>query len=605
MLCSWNESISELIFNALVLCQNTNELPEVCDFIDIKKIRSSISKPRDKENGDISSNIIFFISKKIQLGPNQLASILQEKINELILNKEEADFENNIIVEKVKYAPPGFINFWISAAAKFEVVAQVISDEEFGFIKSNKNQKILLEFVSANPTGPLHVGHARQAVLGDSIAKILVASGASVHKEFYYNDAGNQIENLMLSVKARLKRISPEDSSFPKDGYKGDYINEVCKEFVKQNQSLHDTNDSSEEIKSFSVGYLRKEQNIDLSALSVFFDSFKLESTFYLNGQIENVIKAIEKNNKVYTKDSALWFRSTFYGDDKDRVMRKADGEYTYFVPDIAYHLDKWKRGYGRAINIQGFDHHGTLKRVAAGLQALNVGIENNFPQTILHKMVKVVRDGKEVKISKRSGSFITLRDLICWAGNIKNNEEFVNLINNNNSSPKIQRGRDVVRFFLISKKAETEFTFDVDVAQKQNDENPVFYVQYAFARANSLIYQAGFSEEDLIKYLKNLSKNDFCKIGKLINNSKESLLCMRLAEFPTIFQTATNELAPHMIVFYLRDLAAEFHSYYNNTKINVDNENQKKARLLLVLATSFILKKCLKLLGVTCPKRM
>ena len=318
-----------------------------------------------------------------------------------------------------------------------------------------------------------------------------------------------------------------------------------------------------------------------------------------------DVIRTIKNNHKTYEKDSALWFKSSFYGDDKDRVMRKADGNYTYFVPDIAYHLDKWKRGFKRAINIQGLDHHGTLKRVAAGLQALNEGIEKDFPKTILHKMVKVVKDGEEVKVSKRSGTFITLRDLICWAGNIKNNEEFIDLVNNEKESHKLSKGRDVVRYFLTSKKAETEFTFDVNIAQKQNDENPVFYIQYAYARAVSLINQSGLSSEELIKYFNTLSKVNLVKISELLDSTKESILCMRLAEFPRVFETAVTELAPHVITFYVKDLASDFHSYYNDTKINVEDETQKRVRLLLVLATSMILQKSLSLLGISSPLKM
>ena len=353
------------------------------------------------------------------------------------------------------------------------------------------------------------------------------------------------------------------------------------------------------------MDYLRKEQNTDLVALGVNFDSFKLESSFYFNGEIEKIVNTIKQNDKTYEKDSALWFKSSFYGDDKDRVMRKADGNYTYFVPDIAYHFDKWRRGFDRARNIQGLDHHGTVKRVMAGLQALNEGIDKDFPKTILHKMVKVVKDGKEVKISKRSGSFITLRDLICWAGDIKNNKEFLDLVSLQNLSHKVQKGRDVVRFFLTSKKAETEFTFDVNIAQKQNDENPVFYIQYAYARACSLISQSGLTKEELIKFINMLPKGNLLKISNLLDSPKESSLCMKLAEFPAAFETAVTELAPHVITFYMKDLSSDFHSYYNETKINVEDETLKKVRLLLVLATSMVLHKSLSLLGISSPQKM
>ena len=604
MLYSWKESISHLVFDALILAEKSQEFISVADILNFEIILNSISKPRDVENGDISSNIAFFISKKTKSNPNAIGKIILDHINKLIFEIKSTN-KKDLIIEKAEFANPGFVNFWITPQTKFEVVSGIISENEFGIIKPNKEKKIILEFVSANPTGPLHVGHARQAALGDAIAKILEASGANVCKEFYYNDAGNQIENLMLSVKARLEKISPTDPNFPKDGYKGDYISEISKQFENKNLKPPFEAKSTEKIKKFSIDYLRNEQSTDLKAFGVNFDSYKLESSFYQNGAIEKIVKVIKKNNKTYEKDSALWFKSSEYGDDKDRVMRKADGSYTYFVPDIAYHLDKWQRGFDRAINIQGLDHHGTLKRVAAGLQALNEGIGKEFPKTILHKMVRVVKDGKEVKISKRSGSFVTLRDLICWAGDIQNDDDFINLVNSKNQSHKILKGRDVVRFFLISKKAETEFTFDVNVAQKQNDENPVFYIQYAYARACSLISQSGLNNEELIEYLNTLVEEDLLKISKLLNTKKESILCMKLAEFPGAFETAVTELAPHVITFYLKDLASDFHSYYNDTKINVEDETLKKARLLLVFATSMIIKKSLSLLGISSPPKM
>ena len=610
MLSSWKESISQLVFESLLSTANSKELLQKEELPLIETIRNSISRPRDSENGDISSNIAFQISKINRTTPIEVATQIEETINKLInnklINKNKENFNNNnITVSKIQAVAPGFVNFWLFPSTKLEVVSQIFSDKHFGCQRAKIPQKIILEFVSANPTGPLHVGHARQAVLGDAISKILEASGENVHKEFYYNDAGNQIENLMLSVKARIEKVLPSDPQFPKDGYRGDYINDICSEFTENKITSSNREDSAANIKKFSIDYLRKEQNVDLTALGVHFGSFKLESSFYANGEIEKIITKLENNNKIYKKESAIWFKSSLYGDDKDRVMKKADGNYTYFVPDIAYHLDKWKRGFTRAINIQGFDHHGTLKRVSAGLQALNEGVDKGFPETILHKMVKVIKDGKEVKISKRSGSFITLRDLLCWAGNIKNNAEFLQITNKDAEFSKLTQGRDVVRFFLISKKAETEFTFNVNVAQKQNDENPVFYVQYAYARACSLINQASTNQEELMEYYKTLSSKNLSEIAELLNSPKESLLCMRLAEFPTIFKTALTDLSPHVITFYLKDLASDFHSYYNDTKINVENQIQRKARLLLVLATLILIKKCLTLLGITAPKKM
>ena len=591
MLNSWKKLIADDICTVISRVQN-NDFPDLEKKISFDDIKNSIIKPRNNNNGDLSSNIAFKLSKLLSSKPIDIAELIKSNLDKnLYLNLE--------------IAQPGFINFWLLRETKFKVLSNVISNENFGFENLKTKDKIILEFVSANPTGPLHVGHARQAVLGDSISRILKAAGADITKEFYYNDGGNQIKNLTLSVVARANKIDPSSSNFPTDGYKGDYIQDIADEYGEVNIYDDTENVNFEKIQKFSIDYLRNEQKTDLLALDVAFDSYALESSFYHEGKIDALLQKLNTNKKTYIQDSALWFKAKEFGDDKDRVMKKTDGTFTYFVPDVAYHYDKWLRGFDRAINIQGFDHHGTIKRVSAGLQALDVGIKEGFPETILHKMVKVVKDGKEVKISKRSGSFVTLRDLICWSSNFSKTKNFEKYVTQNEFKRELIKGRDIVRFFLLSKKAETEFTFDVNLGQKQSEENPVFYVQYAHARACNVIEQSGTNENKLIREFKALSIDQITEISELLNTEKESLIMIRLSDFPSICESAVSDLAPHVIVFYLLDLAKEFHSYYNDTKINVDNLLQRNARLFLVISLIIIFRKCLNYLGISQPRKM
>ncbi len=503
------------------------------------------------------------------------------------------------LIEVIDIAGPGFINLRVALAARQDVVRRIFLDAQcYGRSNAAAGSKVLVEFVSANPTGPLHVGHGRQGALGDAICALLEAQGHEVLREFYYNDAGVQIATLASSVQARALGHKPGDASWPESAYNGDYIADIAADFLARRTvsaangepvtASGDVNDI-ESIRRFAVTYLRHEQDLDLQAFGVRFDNYYLESSLYSDGKVEAAVAALKKAGKTYEQEGALWLRSTDYGDDKDRVMKKSDGTYTYFVPDVAYHITKWQRGYQKVINVQGSDHHGTIARVRAGLQAADVGIPQGYPDYVLHKMVTVMKNGEEVKISKRAGSYVTLRDLIEWsAGEVQTDNA------EPNTARDLTRGRDAVRFFLISRKADTEFVFDVDLALAQSDENPVYYVQYAHARICSVLAQWGGDETALQQV----------DLSPLVAPREASLLAC-LAAFPDMLKKAAEELGPHQIAFYLRDLAGELHSYYNAERVLVDDESLKLARLALLLATRQVIKNGLELIGVSAPARM
>jgi len=448
----------------------------------------------------------------------------------------------------------------------------------YGRNLSGKNEKVQVEFVSANPTGPLHVGHGRGAAVGDCLARLLDANGWDVTREFYYNDAGAQIENLVISVQARCKGLAVDDAQFPENGYRGDYIMDIASAYLAKETVMADDiqvtasgdiNDL-ESVRLFAVAYLRHEQDLDLKAFQIKFDVFSLESALYSTGKVENTVQALIKSGKTFKEGNALWLKTTDFGDDKDRVMRKSEGGYTYFVPDVAYHFDKWNRGFKRVINEQGADHHSTITRVRAGLQALNVGIPAAWPEYVLHQMVTVMRDGEEVKLSKRAGSYVTLRDLID------------------------EVGCDATRYFLAARRVDSQLIFDIDLARAQTNDNPVYYIQYAHARICSVINQWNSDPESL----KNVD------LSPLIAPN-EAKLMQRLSEFEEVVIDAGSELSPHAIANYLKDCAADLHSYYNDTKFLVDDEPTKLARLALISATKQVLKNGLDLLGVSAPLKM
>ncbi|QJD99371.1 arginine--tRNA ligase [Massilia forsythiae] len=538
-----------------------------------------LERPRDPSHGDIACNIAMQLAKPLKTNPRELATRL---VAALLADPAAAG-----LVESADVAGPGFINLRVANAAKQSVVRSIFAQgQDYGRGSGGAGHHAIIEFVSANPTGPLHVGHGRQAALGDALSSLFESQGHQVTREFYYNDAGVQIATLANSVQARARGFKPGDAEWPESAYNGDYIGDIAADFLaRKTVSASDgapataSGDAGdiESIRRFAVAYLRNEQDIDLQAFGVKFDNYYLESSLYADGKVEAAVQALVDAGVTYEQDGALWLKTTDYGDDKDRVMRKSDGTYTYFVPDVAYHIQKFKRGFDQAINIQGSDHHGTIARVRAGLQAVNIGIPQGYPDYVLHKMVTVMKDGEEVKISKRAGSYVTVRDLIEWSGN-----------------GDIARGRDAVRFFLISRKADTEFVFDVDVALATNDENPVYYVQYAHARICSALANWGGDTAQLAGV--DLSP---------LTTPHEMGLLAKLAAYPEMLQRAQAELGPHQVAFYLRELASELHSYYFAHKWLVDDEALKLARLALATATRQVLRNGLALIGVSAPEKM
>ena len=523
-------------------------------------IEPQIERPNNPAHGDLSSNIVMQLAKQTRRNPRELAKEFVEATRQATVQSGLSD--------AITIAGPGFLNIRVKPAFKLQAIREALErGREYGRARAASPQKIQVEFVSANPTGPLHVGHGRQGALGDAIAALLEAQGHPVTREFYYNDAGAQIDKLAWSVQARAKGIKPGEPGWPEEGYAGEYIEEIARDFLSRHGNVPDV----DAVRKFAVEYLRKEQDVDLQAFGVKFDVYYLESSLYGDGRVEKVVEGWKKNGRTFEQDGALWLRTTDYGDDKDRVVRKSDGSYTYFVPDVAYHVTKWQRGFRKVINVQGTDHHSTVTRVRAGLQALDIGIPQGYPDYVLHSLVKVMRAGAEVKISKRAGSYVTVRDLIDWVG------------------------RDAVRFFLVSRKADSEFVFDVDLALQKTDENPVYYVQYAHARVCSVFSQLkAFNPESL----KSISLAP-------LQSEREMALAQRIGEFPEVVAAAAAELAPHSVAFYLRELAAEFHSYYNAERILVEDEALRAARLALCAAVRQTLANGLSLLGVSAPEKM
>ncbi len=531
-----------------------------------------LERTRDASHGDFACNLAMRLSKAARRNPRELAQALI------------AALPASALLSKVEVAGPGFINFHLSPNAYAQELDSVQQQAaNYGHSTTGNGQQVLLEFVSANPTGPLHVGHGRQAALGDALGALLATQGYAVTREFYYNDAGVQIQNLALSVQARARGFKPGDAAWPEAAYNGDYIADIAADFlagktVRAMDGIAVTasgdREDLESIRQFAVTYLRNEQDIDLQTFGVKFDQYYLESSLYSDGKVDNTVAGLIASGKTYEQDGALWLRTTEYGDDKDRVMRKSDGSYTYFVPDVAYHVGKWQRGFHRAINIQGSDHHSTITRVRAGLQALSLGIPAGYPDYVLHKMVKVMRAGEEVKISKRAGSYVTVRDLIEWVG------------------------RDAVRFFLASRRADTEFVFDIDLALAQGEENPVFYVQYAHARVCSVFRQLG--EKGYI-HDRTLGAAHL----HLLDTSHESALMRRVTQYPELLSTAAAALEPHQIAHYLRELAGDFHTYYNAHVFLVEDAALRNARLNLVAAAKQVIANGLHLLGVSAPESM
>ena len=536
--------------------------------------KAAFESPKVAAHGDLATTAAMQLAKPLKQNPRQLAESLRAEL------LASAPFQR--WVDAVDIAGPGFINIKLKPQAKQQIVREVLSQAgQFGN-QAASGRRLMVEFVSANPTGPLHLGHARQAALGDAICSLFQTQGWQVFREFYYNDAGVQIATLAQCTQLRAKGVHPGDAGWPESAYNGDYIAEIAADFLAGKTVKADdrevtasgNTDDLDAVREFAVAYLRHEQDLDLQAFAVKFDNYYLESSLYTSGRVEAAVKSMQASGKTYEHDGALWLRSTEYGDDKDRVMRKGDGTYTYFVPDVAYHISKWERGFEKVVNIQGTDHHGTIARVRAGLQAANVGIPQGYPDYVLHTMVRVVRGGEEVKISKRAGSYVTLRDLIEWTS------------------------KDAVRFFLLSRKPDTEYTFDVDLAVAKNNDNPVYYVQYAHARICSVL--AAWREKD---------GGEVATLGQAelapLQSVQAQALMLLLARYPEMLSAAANDFAPHDVTFYLRELAACYHSYYDAERILVDDPIVKQARLALVAATAQVLQNGLAVLGVSAPQKM
>ncbi len=528
-------------------------------FPDSGDCRVELERPRNPEHGDFATNVALQLAKRIGRKPREAA----EAIVAALAQPAE--------IARADVAGPGFINFTLSGNSRFAVVRTIHArGKDFGRGRVGEGRAVMVEFVSANPTGPLHVGHGRQAALGDAISSLLEWQGWRVTREFYYNDAGNQIANLALSVQARIKQSRGEAAEMPRDGYHGEYIREIAREYVADR--LGDgAGDDLEAIRRYAVDYLRREQDCDLRAFGVKFDTYYLESSLYSDGKVLETVERLREAGHVFEAEGALWLRTTDFGDDKDRVMRKSDGTFTYFVPDVAYHLTKFRRGFEHAINVQGADHHSTVTRVRAGLQALELGIPRGYPDYVLHQMVTVMRGGEEVKISKRAGSYVTVRDLIDEAG------------------------RDAVRYFFLMRKVDSHLVFDIDLAKSQSEDNPVYYVQYAHARLCSVLREWGGDEAAL-------ADADLSALG----SPHEVALAQALTHFPELLARAAAESAPHLVTFYLHDdVAARLHTYYNAERFLVEDEALRHARLALVAATRQVLANGLAVLGVSAPERM
>jgi arginyl-tRNA synthetase len=530
-----------------------------------------VEASKDTKNGDFASNVALTLAKPLGLPPRKVAEAIV------------AALPASPLIAKVEIAGPGFINFFLAPGALQAVVPEILRlGADYGIDRSGSRGKAMIEFVSANPTGPLHVGHGRGAAVGDCLARVLAAAGWQVSKEFYYNDAGNQIANLAYSVQARVRGINPDDHGWPEDGYRGDYIADVAKAYLAGETVQADDRATTakgdpqdlEAIREFAVAYLRREQDGDLRAFGVNFDVYYLESSLYADQKVEQTVAALQASGHTYEQDDALWLRTTDFGDDKDRVMRKREGGYTYFLPDVAYHVTKWQRGFVRAINEQGADHHGTIARVRAGLQALKIGIPKGWPEYVLHQMVTVMRGGEEVKLSKRAGSYVTLRDLID------------------------EVGCDATRYFLVARKADSQLVFDIDLARSQSNDNPVYYIQYAHARVAAVMRQLGERG-----YAYDAAAGE-AALAQLVEPDAVALVAA-LGRFPELVTTAAANLEPHLVAQYLRDLAAAFHGYYHALPFLVDDSALRNARIALALATQQVLRNGLDLLGVHAPDKM
>ncbi|MDR3387223.1 MAG: arginine--tRNA ligase [Rudaea sp.] len=559
------EPLRQIVLQAIARLQEQAVLPPDA------AVPFVVERTRSREHGDFATNAALLLAKPARKNPRALADALA------------AAMPQSTQVSKVEIAGPGFINFFLGATAWHAEIRRILAEgEAYGRNTSGAHRMVGVEFVSANPTGPLHVGHGRNAVIGDCLSRLLEATGWNVRREFYYNDAGAQIHNLAISVQARAKGLKPDDPGWPEDGYRGDYIGDVAEAYLSGASAVADGHavtaakdpDNLDAIRRFAVASLRHEQDLDLKAFGADFDVYFLESSLYTTGKVDETVRELVAHGHSYEDGGALWLRTTDFGDDKDRVMRKSDGSYTYFVPDVAYHLSKWQRGYERAVTVLGSDHHGTLARVKAGLQALDAGIPENWPEYVLYQMVTVMRGGEEVKLSKRAGSYVTLRDLIDEAG------------------------RDATRYFLIGRKTDSQLVFDIDLARSQSNDNPVYYIQYAHARVCSVLRQ--LRERGL-----NWNRDNGLAHLARLDSEHEIALMNELARYPEVIEAAAANLEPHLLAQYLRELANALHTYYHAHQFIVDDVDLRDARLALIVSARQVLANGLDLIGVSAPESM
>ncbi|MEX0837659.1 MAG: arginine--tRNA ligase [Gemmatimonadota bacterium] len=530
-----------------------------------------LERPRDPSHGDLASNVAMTLAGRLRKAPRQIADEIADRLD-----------LSSAGVDAVEVAGPGFLNFRLSSGAVASVVEDILeADEAYGRSDVGGGRRVMVEFVSANPTGPLHLGHGRQAALGDGISALLEWTGHQVHREFYYNDSGSQMELLALSVRARYRELLGRDEAVPEGGYQGAYVIDIAQALIDEAGDRYRDDDSEEAldtIRHFAVAMLRDEQDRDLHDFRVYFDEYFLESSLYSGGLVDQTVERLRETGLVYEHEGATWLRTTEFGDQKDRVMIRGNGMPTYFLPDIAYHTNKWERGYERVVNVQGSDHHGTVSRVRAGLQAL--GLPAGYPEYVLHQMVRVERDGKEVKFSKRAGSYTTLRELF---------EEV---------------GVDVTRYFFQMRKPDAHLLFDLDVALDQSDKNPVYKIQYAHARMCSIFAKAGLDPDEV-----GMEGAD----GSLLVADTERELLKLLGEFPDWLARAAENTAPHVLCDYLEQTASAANSWYhagNPTRnpelaVLVDDAALRGARLALARAVRIVLRNGLAVLGIEAPMRM
>jgi arginyl-tRNA synthetase len=535
-----------------------------------------LERPRDPDHGDLATNVAMTLAKRLKRPPRQIAEEIASRLDLAALG-----------VSAVEVAGPGFLNFRLTPAAVASVLEDILdAGESYGRSDTGGGERVMVEFVSANPTGPLHLGHGRQAALGDVIASLLDCTGWQVHREYYYNDAGTQMENLARSVWARYQERFGHAAEIPEAGYHGAYVSDIAEALAAEVGERWVGDGSAQALDAmrvFAVKLIRAEQDRDLADFRVHFDEYYLESSLYADGGVDRTVQALRDAGFVYERDGAVWLRTTEFGDQKDRVMIRSNGAPTYFVPDVAYHVGKWERGYHRVINVQGSDHHGTVPRVRAGLRAL--GLPEAYPEYVLHQMVRVERDGREVKFSKRAGSYTTLRELY----------ELV--------------GVDVARYFLLMRKPDAHVVFDLDVALDQSEKNPVYKVQYAHARMCSIFAKAGLDPEDVPPGSGGPRGTDL----SLLAHDLERELIKRLREFPETVERAAAQAAPHLVCDYLEQTAGAANSWYHagnpgrNPELAVltDAPELHAARLVLTRAVQIVLNNGLTLLGIEAPRRM